>query len=389
MSLKIRGVALGVFTLFLAGCDAFEATPTVNPVGTPGLIPTQVEALGSDTAWISAGRSHTCATKKDGSAYCWGSNTTGELGQPEPTQKQPVPQLVEGAPKLSKITAGDHVTCGIADDSTVYCWGVNNFYQLGQGETKPVAGEEANNAPSASPLQVTGLKGEGVLSDVVSLVSANHRVCALTSNRVGVCWGNDWALVDTKAKEEDPPKKEFQNVASGIPRIVRDVGDAQWAEIKSIAILENEACAITHTDDIRCQRAAAFGTGLSLIAISGAGKNYCVTSGLDKTETNCYESLKGRDSETSLKLPDDTTETAMGTSHGCALTKAGQVWCWGNNRYGQIGNGDRTDSEVPPTRVPRIGAAEQISVGSNHSCARLLDGTTWCWGSSEFGQVGL
>ncbi|TNF22654.1 MAG: hypothetical protein EP329_28355 [Deltaproteobacteria bacterium] len=73
--------------------------------------------------------------------------------------------------------------------------------------------------------------------------------------------------------------------------------------------------------------------------------------------------------------------------HGCALTATGEVWCWGRNERGQVGDGTAT-WVAAPVRPPGLPTIAQISVGNAHSCARTSAGAVFCWGDNTFGQVG-
>lgn len=85
-------------------------------------------------------------------------------------------------------------------------------------------------------------------------------------------------------------------------------------------------------------------------------------------------------------LPGLTEDIAAGYAHTCAITPLGGVQCWGNNDYGQLGDGTFTGSNVP-VDVVGLDSGRQIVAGSNHTC--LLDGTdVWCWGQNDQGQLG-
>lgn len=82
----------------------------------------------------------------------------------------------------------------------------------------------------------------------------------------------------------------------------------------------------------------------------------------------------------------------VGTSHVCAVTEAGQLYCWGNHESGQLGLGEQAaDGEViaQPRRVAGIDDVTGVAVGDEHTCAADRSDALYCWGSNEYGQVGL
>ena len=93
---------------------------------------------------LSAGAAHTCGITTGNATRCWGSDAEGQLGSP-PTHNcagpsaagpcSPVPQAVAGSYTFTAISAGNHHTCAIATDQRVYCWGLNSNGQLGSGAT--------------------------------------------------------------------------------------------------------------------------------------------------------------------------------------------------------------------------------------------------------------
>jgi alpha-tubulin suppressor-like RCC1 family protein len=81
-------------------------------------------------------------------------------------------------------------------------------------------------------------------------------------------------------------------------------------------------------------------------------------------------------------------EVALGAYHSCARKQDGTLWCWGNNAYGQLGDGT-TASKSTPVEVTAFGTTVvDVALGDFHSCARKQDGTLWCWGYNVYGQLG-
>jgi alpha-tubulin suppressor-like RCC1 family protein len=75
-------------------------------------------------------------------------------------------------------------------------------------------------------------------------------------------------------------------------------------------------------------------------------------------------------------------------SHTCAL-KAGALYCWGDNSYGQVGDGTTTSPRASPVSVSNMNLLiTAVTVGNYHTCSLKLGGTMYCWGSNQYGQIG-
>jgi alpha-tubulin suppressor-like RCC1 family protein len=87
---------------------------------------------------------------------------------------------------------------------------------------------------------------------------------------------------------------------------------------------------------------------------------------------------------------DDAVDVVAGNLHSCALRTEGTVWCWGDNSVGQLGTGN-TEQSLAPVRVRELTDVAALTSGpstSNHTCALRRDGELWCWGGNEWGQIG-
>jgi alpha-tubulin suppressor-like RCC1 family protein len=85
------------------------------------------------------------------------------------------------------------------------------------------------------------------------------------------------------------------------------------------------------------------------------------------------------------------TQVSAGWSHACALFSGGTIKCWGSNGHGQLGNGKYNGSyydSPTPVQVSGINNATQVSAGGTHTCALLSGGTVECWGDNSYGQLG-
>jgi len=128
---------------------------------------------------------HTCGMTLGGEAYCWGGNSSGQLGNGSTTDAS-TPVLVAGDLTFAMLTAGGGYSCGVTASGAAYCWGDNGTGQLGNGST----------TDSSTPLAVTGslsfasvaaAPAEGGLG-VASDDSAAH-TCGITKAGVVYCWG--------------------------------------------------------------------------------------------------------------------------------------------------------------------------------------------------------
>jgi alpha-tubulin suppressor-like RCC1 family protein len=84
----------------------------------------------------------------------------------------------------------------------------------------------------------------------------------------------------------------------------------------------------------------------------------------------------------------DATEVVTGISHTCALRATGEVVCWGADNYAQLGNGPSDTSTSVPTPVSGITNATGLDAGLISTCARLATGQVTCWGDNEYGELG-
>jgi alpha-tubulin suppressor-like RCC1 family protein len=124
---------------------------------------------------LTIGAEHVCGLVTSGAAYCWGSNTSGQLGSGSNT-KSNVPVPVSGSLTFSSIAAGSHHTCALTTAGKGYCWGFNGAGALGNGTT------DSTNAPVA-------VSGGLVLSGIFA---GNLHSCGLTSGGSAYCWGDDY-----------------------------------------------------------------------------------------------------------------------------------------------------------------------------------------------------
>jgi alpha-tubulin suppressor-like RCC1 family protein len=153
------------------GTTISRGTPAaVSFVGSPTIV--EIASGGSD---VSA--SHTCARTSTGSVYCWGANLNGQLGDGT-TNTRPAPVAVTGLTDAVALAVGNANTCAIRSDGTVVCWGNNTSGQLGDG-------------PGLTPSRSVPGAAVTDLLDATAIAVGNAHVCALSTTRGLLCWGNN------------------------------------------------------------------------------------------------------------------------------------------------------------------------------------------------------
>ena len=134
----------------------------------------RVQAGAESFTQVVAGSSHTCALTSTGSAYCWGANGEGQLGDGTRLVRF-TPVAVDQPAAFVSLTAGTAHTCGLTAGGVAYCWGSNVDGQLGDGTT----------ATRLVPNEVAGG------SRFASLTAGPDHTCGLTDEQRALCWGND------------------------------------------------------------------------------------------------------------------------------------------------------------------------------------------------------
>lgn len=292
--------------------------------------PAAVSGL-STVASIAPGGYHTCAALTDGTARCWGNNSDGTLGDGTQTDSS-TPVTVSGLTGVTAVSSGTYHSCALKSDGTVWCWGDNEFGQIGNG---------TYTGNVLTPMQVTGVSG------AIAVSAGGWHTCALTGGTV-LCWGlNDFGQLgsgSTNTLEPSPVTVSGLSAATAV-----SAGDSHSCALKS--------------GQPRCWGYNAYGQ-------LGNGTT---------TDSNVPV----------LVALTQMTHVSAGYAHTCARRSPdGSLRCWGNNDFGELGDGTFNTSSTPVTVSGISGATSAGASGGLSSCALLSNGTGRCWGDNFYGQLG-
>jgi len=366
---------------------------TVSPVAailaalialTPAHADTAPQMIGGEpVVEVAAGGYHTCARVQSGAVWCWGANWHGQLGNGT-TANRRTPVRVRGLSNVTAIAAGFASTCALRETGRVFCWGRNDRGQLGDGTT----------TDRATPVRVEGL------ARVRHLTVGDAHACAIrTVGRYGraFCWGandegqlGDGSLIDRSTPEAPVTRRTSYMLAGGR---INCMYDAMYSNLVICWGRWPGSQPVLRRPIPNTERYRGFAVGHDHACAFGrlsVAENHVYCWG-----RNDYGQLgQGHFDDVGfehVQVPglDGVTDLALGWYHTCALRRTGRVFCWGLNAAGQLG--DRTtESRASPGRVagPLATNAVQITVGIEHSCLLDAEGRVACWGDNDFGQLG-
>jgi hypothetical protein len=299
---------------------------------------------------LAIGGGHICGVSGQHSLICRGRNQQGQaapgvgelsyLNTAESTD-------VRG---LATLVAGDQHTCVMVlnngeDSGAVFCAGANNAGQRGA----PQDDEPINQVMTVQGRALTG----------VSQIAAGANItCAIQHGGKLFCWG-------------DPNEQVVEGGQAAGAQLISYINDAQ-----TVAVGGRHACAITN-DEVWCW-----------------GDRSCGQLGSGDGSMETCEVNRPLDSQPSpvAELPGTPAGLALGATHSCVLTDAGEVYCFGDNRRKQLGIEQErgvTNVVLSPVGFPGNLTARKIAAGGQHTCA-LTDrsGLVLCWGAGDNKQIG-
>ena len=378
-----RGTVRAIWTI---GSAVGENTLTATAAGVTG----RASALGSEgmtATTVAAGGTHTCALDPAGYAYCWGSNTDGQLGRGVMDDRpHTAPERVIGGLTFTSLTAGAAHTCGLTASGEAYCWGLNSTGQLGSGSR----GE-------GRPAVVSGS------SRFTAIAAGNRHTCGLRDDGAVLCWGDN-AYAQLGRGDDRSGYVSFGEAAHSVPAPIAS-GPLSFT---GLAASSFATCAIERSGDVYCWGINDWGN----LGAATSGRCGFVNEpymGPPTTTLPC--------STTPLKAGVRASVSVIASPYYvCALASDGEVACWGQGPPPRVVTGARV-SAAWPLRIAvcgsvvgggvscwsliQVGAPEvhpfgtgvslvALTAGGGHECGVSADTQrlVYCLGSNYFGELG-
>lgn len=317
---------------------------------TPQLTPQPVQTnlkftTISVSGYFNQGDQTACALTTDGSAYCWGNNGAGQVGDGTTTNRAQATAVLGGHHFVSIATRVDH-TCALDTAGAGWCWGTGLNGTLGSGT--------ASGNPQPTPVQVQ------TSARLVQLSVGFHGGCALTDTQQVLCWGeNNRGQLGIGALV--PFFSYGPQAVIGLPAM------------SVVAAGDSQACALDTSGAAWCWGSPSYGA-----VGDGRTSDTPVTTPVRVAGTNRFAGLSAG------------FQATCGWTLGVAGSD-GSSACWGLNVGGELGDGTTTNRTVPTpvagTQVFSV-IAETVADGLMHACALTASGQAYCWGNNTFGELG-
>lgn len=407
--------------------------------GMPGdsLSPFQI---GGSWDSVSLGGAHTCATTL-GQLHCWGSNISGQLGVGGTIDRNTPARVGADTDWAAPSAGGDH-TCGLKDDGSLWCWGYNIEGQLGIGDTSdrdlPVrVGVDNDWTDVEIPVigaQTCGLKGGGIECWGANFAGQLGIPSSRNAPAGDIDPGSNWTSVSAVGGQDVPFMLGLSTYGCGIKdgapwcwgtaayhqsssdhtrEVAGTMGDTNWSAVSSGT---THACGLqlgaprcwgdnadgglgdgtnmssdspvvvqgttTDTDWTMVSAGSGFSCGIK------SGGLWCWGRGVDGQLGDNQTMSRNTPVESGMNTGTMWSTVSAGHIHACGI-HAGDLYCWGDNPLGQLGNGTVNPAPQIPTLPTNMGTSfSVVAAGDEHTCAIDVSGNLLCTGDNTFGELG-
>lgn len=341
--------------------------PGINPVLRPTLVQTEERF-----AAIAAGGDNSCAMTAQGELFCWGTNQMGQLGNGGISDAVlPVP--VDGGAMWTSFSVGPHHVCAVDDAGTVHCWG-GDRWDVVLGFRGPATCEAPSHEARWPCIGVPRSSEKGAGYEWVE--AGLYRTCAGRAGEAAVCWGtNSLGQLGTTAEGEcanNDPLHPLTDPCS------REPVSPDGPTVVALSPGPTHSCGVDDQGTAYCWGALQLNFGqLGHGSTDGAAAPVAV-SGLGTVRS----------------------VIASGENHirtfSCAIDTGGEVRCWGANRWGQLGatsadtcqQGGDLPCSLTPIPLDTSSLFDDLDLGTEFGCGLTTDGQVFCWGINDTGQLG-
>lgn len=330
---------------------------------------------------ISQGNNHTVAIRSDGTLWAWGLRPASRLGIG--TQQYDLfPQQIGTSADWTAIASGQNFTIALKSNGTIWAFGANDFAQLGIG---------TETLYQTNPIQV------GTDNDWQQIAAGNDHTIAVKNNGTLWRWGSyNYPEWQEGLGADDTPVLvgTFPNTQKIHSGGVHDLAIKADGTLWSWGRNAFGELGIGTTVDLTVP--SQMGTNNNWALVS-AGRYHSLGLRTDGTlwawgENNVGQLGIGDDyahfyNPMQIGTDNSWSTAAAGIVYGLGIKNNGTLWGWGNNYYGQLGNGTVTNTNTP-VRIGNESSWVSIFPGFNHTYAKKSDGTLWGWGNNTYGQLG-
>ncbi|MCP4523651.1 MAG: prepilin-type N-terminal cleavage/methylation domain-containing protein [Candidatus Gracilibacteria bacterium] len=351
-----------------------------------------IEVVMTVPLQLYAGPTHMCGKMSDLTVRCWGKNDEGQLGDGTTDLSfEPVEVTQPGVTytTVDHMVLGEQNTCAVFVDNTVSCW----------GEEKVADSNNSGNADLSS------------LTDVNTVSIGTEHACVLLNSGTVSCWGEN----------------SSGQIGDGGTTTMTNPADTTLSDINQIDVAGNMSCAKDTSGDLFCwgnyvhhdtgvggelRNSENSSTPLLMSGIGSVsdfslgGLHICAING--SSDLKCWGD-KGSSrlgfypsggttfhrrpsSHTTLA---DVKDIEVSRNHSCAITNSDEVYCWGLEKNGQIGNNNTWSSGSPTENTPYFvdisstGTPEKLLLGATSTLVEMDNNKRYGWGGNLYGALGF